>query len=172
MNGNISVESKLDSGTVFIVKFPTNNKPSPDAVNIKLLDDESKQILLPKGDYKILCVDDDETNNNLVGLILGENYKIDFVLTAEKSIELSTKNKYDIILMDINLGYGMTGIDVVREIKKSAMNKNTPVVALTAFTMKGDMQEFLANGCDYYLSKPYTTRALKELVKKIIKKKK
>jgi two-component system sensor histidine kinase BarA len=66
----------------------------------------------------------------------------------------------------------MTGIDVIREIKKSALNKNTPVVALTAFTMKGDMQEFLANGCDYYLSKPYTTRALKELVKKIIKKKK
>ena len=79
-----------------------------------------------------------------------------------------SRNKiYDIILMDINLGKGMDGIQATQEIRKIKGYKKTPIVALTAYAREGDKEEFLAGGCTHYLGKPFTVKQLLDLIENI-----
>jgi CheY-like chemotaxis protein len=71
--------------------------------------------------------------------------------------------------MDINLGKGMDGIAAVKEIRKMDGYKNTPIVALTAYVMNGDKEEFLAAGCTHYLGKPFRRKQLVDIIGTIIK---
>ncbi|MBK9097755.1 MAG: response regulator [bacterium] len=77
------------------------------------------------------------------------------------------KKKYDIILMDINLGKGMSGVETTREIRKIESYKDVPIVAITGFAMRGDREEFIQAGCTDYLSKPFTRSKLLKLISEI-----
>lgn len=70
--------------------------------------------------------------------------------------------------MDINLGTGMSGTEEVGKIKQFDEYKDTPIVAITAFAMKGDKDEFLKAGCTHYISKPFNRISIGWLVKKIL----
>ncbi len=71
--------------------------------------------------------------------------------------------------MDINLGKGKSGIDVTKEIRLMPEGKDIPIIAETAFAMRGDKQEFLAAGCNYYLAKPFTRDEVLRVLDKINK---
>ena len=95
--------------------------------------------------------------------------KIDFASDGETAIELAGANHYEIILMDINLGLGISGLDATKEIRNINGYARVPIVALTAFAMRGDKEEFLKAGCTHYLSKPFTREKIVELIKRILK---
>ncbi len=113
----------------------------------------------------VLLIEDDVINASVIQKFIRRDYKVDVAYNSVKSIEMAEANSYDIILLDINLGRGMNGIDVLNEIKKSAKNSNTPVIASTAYTMKGDKEKLLQAGFDDYISKPYT---MNEILMKIV----
>ena len=69
--------------------------------------------------------------------------------------------------MDINLGKDMNGMVVVREIRKLPGYAKTPIVALTAFVLPGDREEFIKGGCTHYLGKPFTQNQLFKLLNNI-----
>ena len=69
--------------------------------------------------------------------------------------------------MDINLGDGLSGLEVTKKIKKLKDYKETPIVAITAFAMEGDKEEFLSAGCTHYLSKPFSKSEFIELFNKL-----
>ena len=71
--------------------------------------------------------------------------------------------------MDINLGLGISGLDAVNEIRSINGYAKVPIVALTAFAMRGDREEFLKAGCTHYLSKPFTKEKIVDLIKRIIR---
>ena len=70
--------------------------------------------------------------------------------------------------MDINLGKGLSGVETTEKIKNLKEYKNTPIVALTAFAMAGEKEEFLNFGLTHYLSKPFMKKDLVNLLKEII----
>jgi two-component system cell cycle response regulator DivK len=70
----------------------------------------------------------------------------------------------DVILMDIRLP-DMEGTEVVRRLKAESRTAGIPVIALTAYAMKGDRERFLAAGCDGYLEKPVSVKELPEQVR-------
>ena len=105
---------------------------------------------------KILLIEDDAINANVIQRFLKKDYEVDVAFRGITGIELAIASSYCLILLDINLGRGMNGIDVLTEIKKSDMNVNTPVIASTAYTMKGDKEKLLQAGFNDYISKPYT----------------
>jgi CheY-like chemotaxis protein len=74
----------------------------------------------------------------------------------------------DLILMDIALP-GMDGLTLTRKLKADPRFKDVPVVALTAFAMKGDDRKALDAGCDGYITKPIDTRALPEQVQAFLR---
>lgn len=104
---------------------------------------------------RVLLVENDDISIDLISLYLKERYAFDLVTTGPEAIDIAKKNNYDIILMDINLGRGMTGLEAVRQIRTFEHHKKTLIVAVTAFAMHGDREEFLEAGCTHYISKPF-----------------
>ena len=92
---------------------------------------------------------------------------MDFADSGEKAYRIVNDKKFDIILMDINLGKGMSGVETTKEIKKIESYKNVPIIAITGFAMRGDREEFLQAGCTHYLSKPFSRTKLIKLLSEI-----
>ena len=91
-----------------------------------------------------------------------------FAASGEEALLAVEKEKFAAILMDINLGTGMSGIEAAGKINQLDEYKDTPIVAVTAFAMKGDKDEFLKAGCTHYISKPFNRISISRLVKKIL----
>ena len=107
---------------------------------------------------RILIVDDNATNLKLASEVLEmEGHEIVRATDAEQAMELLRDMLPDLILMDIALP-GMDGLTLTRKLKAIDRLKSVPIIALSAFAMKGDEQKALAAGCDGYIAKPISTR--------------
>jgi CheY-like chemotaxis protein len=113
---------------------------------------------------RILIVDDNPVNLKLATDVLEmEGYSVEKAVDAEQAQEMLKSATPDLILMDIALP-GMDGLTLTRKLKADERLKDVPVVAMTAFAMKGDEQKALAAGCDGYITKPIDTRKLPQQV--------
>jgi len=113
---------------------------------------------------RILIVDDNPTNLKLASEVLeGEGYAIEKAVDAERAQELLKHSTPNLILMDIALP-GMDGLTLTRKLKADEKLKHIPVIAMTAFAMKGDDQKAFDAGCDGYIIKPIDTRQLPQQV--------
>jgi len=112
----------------------------------------------------ILIVDDNPTNLKLASQVLEiEGYTVDLATDAEQAQELLQHMTPDLILMDIALP-GMDGLTLTRKLKTDEKLRHVPVVAMTAFAMKGDDRKALDAGCDGYITKPIDTRKFPQQV--------
>lgn len=166
LKGEINVISEINNGTSFKIKFPDKLK-SKEINNGETMTNDSNdnEVMEESGEKleikpRILVVEDDETTIKIVSLFLSKDYTLDFEKSGQSAIEKACATKYDIILLDINLGKGLSGIDVAKELKKQKNYTNTPFIAFTAFAMAGDKEEFLKSGCTHYLSKPFSKKQL------------
>ena len=128
----------------------------------------SNQQIDPKDN--ILLVEDDEVATNVVMTFLRGAYNLECVTDGEQALEKINAKKYDLILMDINLGSGMNGLHVTKLIREIPHYMGVPIIALTAYAMEGDSEEFLAAGCSHYLAKPFGRQELVDMVKSALKK--
>ena len=113
---------------------------------------------------KILVVEDDATSRDVISIFLKKLYDVAFAFTGEEALDKVEKENFDLIIMDINLGSGITGIEVKDKIRSFVGYENTPIIAATAFAMLGDREKFLASGFDHYISKPYLKQQLLKLL--------
>ncbi|TPG10144.1 response regulator [Rhodanobacter glycinis] len=108
---------------------------------------------------RILVVDDNPTNLKLAMCVLElEGYRVDQAVDAEQALIFLRDIVPDLIFMDISLP-GMDGLTLTRMLKDQDRFKHVPIVALTAFAMKGDEERAREAGCDGYIAKPIDTRA-------------
>jgi CheY-like chemotaxis protein len=109
---------------------------------------------------RILVVDDNPANLKLASLLLeSDGYVVERASSAETALERSRELPPDLILMDIELP-GMDGLALTRLLKTDPTTRHIPVIALTAFAMKGDEEKARDAGCQGYLTKPLNTRTL------------
>lgn len=166
LNGKISVKSKPGEGSIFTVKLPCimeNNITKEQHVSP---DHESGQTVFPH----VLLVDDDLTTFGVIKYMTAKLCTIVHAKDAKEAIAAIQEKTYDLVLLDINLGIGLNGFDVLKEIKSTQGYQSVPVVALTAYAMAGDRERFLAAGCDYYLAKPFKKMDLLEMIQTALKK--
>ena len=71
--------------------------------------------------------------------------------------------------MDINLGAGMNGMEVTKEMRKMAEYAETPIIAVTAYAMASKRNEFLNGGCTHFISKPFEKKEIVDLVTSVIR---
>ena len=112
---------------------------------------------------KILVAEDEDSNYELVKIVLQKRYKL---IRAHNGIEAVTLNEDehpDMILMDIRMPE-MNGLDATRIIKE--VSTDTPVVALSAYAFEENIREARAAGCDDFMAKPFKVENLIEMVKK------
>lgn len=104
----------------------------------------------------ILLIEDDAINASVIQRFLRNDFKVDIGFNGLKGLELAEANSYCLVLLDINLGRGINGIEVLHHLKKNEKFSNVPMIASTAYTMKGDKERLFEAGFDDYISKPYT----------------
>ena len=118
---------------------------------------------------KILVVEDTPLNMELCrDLLEVAGYVVYEATDAREAIKQAKQEKFDLILMDIQLP-GMDGLSATKIIKEESINKDTPIVALTAYAMAGDKEKIEAAGCNGYLTKPINTREFAQSVAGFLK---
>ena len=99
----------------------------------------------------ILIVEDTELNIDLLSQILEDDYNLLIAKDGAQGVELTEKNKPDLVLMDISLP-GMDGYEATRNIRKTF--QSLPIIGLSAHAMSGDADLAKEAGCTDYLMKP------------------
>lgn len=152
MGGEIKVKSQEGKGSLFYftIQMKTADETKCEGENKKAIDNSPKSA-------DILLVEDDKTNQVVMRKMLRQmGYeKIDVANDGYEAVAEIEKNRYDVILMDIDLPQmdGMETTRIIRE-KEKAQNRRIPVIAVTAFALEGDKARFLQNGIDGYVAKP------------------
>lgn len=113
----------------------------------------------------VMIVEDNELNMKLFhDLLEAHGYRTVETRTGVEAVELARANRPDLIIMDIQLPE-ISGLDVTRKLKADPELRAIPVVAVTAFAMKGDEERIRAGGCEAYLSKPISVAKFLETVR-------
>ena len=116
----------------------------------------------------VLIVEDNELNMKLFrDLLEAHGYGTVGTRNGVEALDLARKHRPDLILMDIQLPE-VSGLDVTRWLKADAELRAIPVVAVTAFAMKGDEERIREGGCEVYLSKPISVGKFIETVRRFI----
>jgi len=168
-NGTVKVQSKLKHGSQFSVKMEfkkSNNLLMGKSKSIELIKNK-KEIKLFLANRHILLAEDNPTNQLVTSTLLtGLNVKVDIANNGKEAIDLLKANdKYDLILMDMQMPY-MDGYEAMTIIRKSFSEpkKNIPIVALTAHALQGEDLKCMNAGASDYLSKPFLPGELFEMI--------
>ncbi len=118
----------------------------------------------------VLIVEDNELNMKLFRDLL-EAHGIATIETRNgmEVLEIARTQKPDLILMDIQLPE-VSGLDVTKWLKGDEVLKSIPVIAVTAFAMKGDEEKIRQGGCEDYISKPISVSRFLEVIQTYLKK--
>jgi two-component system cell cycle response regulator DivK len=113
----------------------------------------------------VLIVEDNELNMKLFNDLLEANgYRTVQTRNGVEAVELARQHMPDLILMDIQLPE-VSGLQVTQWIKDDEKLRHIPVIAVTAFAMKGDEEKIRQGGCEAYLSKPISVAKFVETVR-------
>jgi two-component system, cell cycle response regulator DivK len=116
----------------------------------------------------VLIVEDNELNMKLFrDLLEAHGYETSGTSNGYEALEIVRKTRPDLVLMDIQLPQ-VSGLEVTRWIKDDPELRSIPVVAVTAFAMKGDEERILQGGCEGYISKPISVPHFLETIARYI----
>lgn len=161
-DSEILVESTFGKGSCFKLLLPYSEIfTQPSSSEQVLITDHANpepklETRLPEGVPTILVVEDNPVNQKLTTAFLKPKFAVDCVFNGESAIKKASEKVYTAILMDINLGSGMDGLQAARAIREIDKHKRTPIVAVTGYTMIGDRERILDGGCSHYIGKPFT----------------
>lgn len=116
----------------------------------------------------VLIVEDNELNMKLFrDLLEAHGYATLQTRNGIEALSLAREHQPDLILMDIQLPE-VSGLDVTKWLKEDEALRHIPVIAVTAFAMKGDEERIREGGCEAYISKPITVSMFLETVRQFI----
>ena len=114
---------------------------------------------------RVMIVEDNELNMKLFNdLLEAQGYETVQTRNGLEALELARKYRPDLILMDIQLPE-VSGLEVTKWLKEDESLQFIPVIAVTAFAMKGDEERIRQGGCEAYISKPIAVMKFLETVK-------
>ena len=109
---------------------------------------------------RILVIEDHEDNRRILrDLLTSAGYEPIEAVTGEEGVSLAEIHRPDLILMDIQLP-GLDGYEATRRIKANPALCRIPVIAVTSYALSGDDAKAMEAGCDAYVTKPFSPRAL------------
>ena len=172
LGGRITVRSEQGAGSEFCITFPkeylqTGLNEAKD--NDMLPSNDDLGIVSPQVHlHRVLLIDDDIVNHKLTSRMLEGIAHVDCAISGEEGLRLIKCNQYQAILLDIHLGSGINGLAVIKELRQIELYADTPVVALTAYSMVGDKEKFFSMGFTHYLSKPFSQKDITLVINDIL----
>ena len=165
LGGTLTVTSEIDVGSTFTLRVPLKLAEGVTT------DASQEQLTISIDRYHILLVEDNEANQ-VVGTVMLEDLGHTVVVaeSGETALDVLDAEKFNLILMDCQMP-GMDGFEATRIIRQHEQQTegSTPIIAVTANAMAEDRQICLDAGMDDYLSKPYTSMQLKEVVERTVR---
>ncbi|MDD5758204.1 MAG: response regulator [Desulfobulbaceae bacterium] len=103
---------------------------------------------------RVLVIEDNLDNLELMRCVLERSgYEVIAAVSGEEGVALAESQRPAFILMDINLP-GIDGLEATRRIRASSIDGSTPIIAITSYAMRGDMERVMDAGCNGYFEKP------------------
>ncbi len=116
----------------------------------------------------ILVIEDQEDNRRIMrDLLTSASYSIIEAVTGEEGVRSAETNCPDLILMDIQLP-DFDGYEATRRIKAISALSSTPIIAVTSYALSGDDIKAFEAGCDAYVSKPFSPKALLKKIQEFL----
>ncbi|HBC87313.1 MAG TPA: hypothetical protein DCZ94_10190 [Lentisphaeria bacterium] len=171
MSGKISVESEKGRGTVFTVMLPLEiielNKVEED-----ILKKAGASVPHNFAGMKVLVAEDDPVNRNVALKLMSKlGVSVDTAVNGEEAIKKLNAGKYDMVFMDCEMPV-MDGFTATKNIRKKEAEDKTrhriPIVAMTAYAMRGDKEMCLEAGMDDHIAKPVTKEVLLRTLEKYL----
>lgn len=165
MDGTIDVESETGKGTVFKISIPFQTGDGRlHSGQINILSETVERVLTGK---RILVAEDNEDNRLLIKRFLESiDLRLDFAFNGEEAVKLYKQNRYDMVLMDIQMpvmnGYDAAG--AIRRYESESAKEPVIMTALTAYAMQADVKKALEYGFQYHLAKPFTRKSLLKIM--------
>jgi len=150
LGGTIRIISVEGEGTTVICTLPA--EPVPQQYYGERQETVERYTGLPQ----MLVIEDDKGYQKLIMRHFDGIYRIDCADTAEQAISLCENSIYSLILVDINLGYGRSGIDALMEIRRLPEYQDIPAIAVTAYSFELKRKELFEAGFTDYIQKPFT----------------
>jgi len=115
----------------------------------------------------ILIVEDDPQISNMIQFAMESKYRITSVVDIEAALNVLSKIEINLILLDWMLP-GLTGIELMRRLKRTKNSKNIPIIMLTAKSEESDKLKGFANGADDFVTKPFSIYELEARIKAVL----
>lgn len=166
MGGSICVESVPGVGSrfSFTVEFDEAAPHFPNAAACQAL-------ALPTPETRILIVEDDAFNLKfLMQALEGSGYRVECAQDGASALSMLSGMRFDLVLMDIQLPV-MSGIEATHLIRSNAVegcDPNIPIIAVTAYALRGDSERFLEEGLTDYISKPIDATKLLTTIGRVL----
>ncbi len=167
MHGTLDVDSEKGVGSTFTVSFPlaaaSDEAPeAPDAAPAEAVGTPASE------PPRLLVVEDNPDTQELLKMLLDGVAQVTTASNGEEALDEARHRPYQLVLMDINLGRGLNGTEVLLKLKTLPAYRDVPVVALTGYALPGDRKRFLQKGFTRYVSKPFTPDELLELTRELL----
>ena len=132
---------------------------------------KEKESMPTETPLNILLAEDNLVNQKLAVLTMKNmGYSMDVVANGLEAVEAVTRQKYDVVFMDVQMPE-MDGVEATHTIIQKLGDNRPLIVAMTANAMEGDREKFLSEGMDDYVSKPISTEAIKRVLNYVLKNK-
>jgi two-component system, cell cycle response regulator DivK len=129
---------------------------------------KSTETAIPPTRKKVLIVEDNDLNMKLFNdLLVAHGYGTLQTRDGTEALALARQHRPDLILMDIQLPE-VSGLQVTQWIKKDDVLRSIPVIAVTAFAMKGDEEKIRDGGCEAYIAKPISVSSFLKTVERFL----
>ncbi|MEI8004990.1 MAG: PAS domain S-box protein [Bacteroidota bacterium] len=173
LEGKITIDSSSGKGSAFHIWLPNKKEVTANKPDVQITTPAPGPKPVTTSDLpSVLLVEDNLVNKELTEFFLRKVCKVDYAADGNTAIEKVRAKKYEAILMDINLGYGINGIEATKEIKKVPGYNDIPIIAVTGYTMSGDKDMLIAQGCTHYLAKPFDQASILEVMMDVLSVKK